>query len=165
MAKMRKPDFETVYETYYDKLYRYAYGLLLHPEDAEDVVEETFFAAYAAYAGYDPARASLATWLTRIAHNKAVDHVRSAACRRETKSPEEADVLAPGDFTQRTEDADTVLWLYARLKREERELLNLRFAMELSDREVAALHGLEVKAVNKRYQRLLAKCRALLDAG
>lgn len=43
---MRKPDFETVYETYYDKLYRYAYGLLLHPEDAEDVVEETFFAAY-----------------------------------------------------------------------------------------------------------------------
>ena len=162
---MRKPDFETVYETYYDKLYRYAYGLLLHPEDAEDVVEETFFAACAAYAGYDPARASLATWLTRIAHNKAVDHVRSAARRREAQLPDEPDVPAPGDFTERTEDADTVLWLYAQLGREERELLNLRYAMELSDREVAALYGLEVKAVNKRYQRLLAKCRALLDEG
>ena len=59
-----KPAFETVYETYYDKIYRCAYTILLNRENAEDVVAETFLAAYAAYRDYDPARASLATWLS-----------------------------------------------------------------------------------------------------
>ena len=155
-----KPDFETVFETYYDRLYKYAYSILLNRENAEDVVEETFLSAYAAYAGYDPARSSLATWLTRIAHNKAVNLVRSAAYRRETPLSEDFDDHSPAG---QDETRYTVLWLYARLTREEREFLDLRYVMELSDREVAALYGLEVKAVNKRYQRLLKRCRELLD--
>ena len=89
-----KPAFETVYETYYDKIYRCAYTILLSRENAEDVVAETFLAAYAAYRDYDPARASLATWLSRIAHNKAVNLVRSAACRRETELPKGYDAPA-----------------------------------------------------------------------
>ena len=87
MAELLKPDFETVFEVYYDRVYKYAYTILLNRENAEDVVEETFLAAYVAYPGYDPARSSLATWLTRIAHNKAVNLVRSAAYRRETAMP------------------------------------------------------------------------------
>ena len=73
MAELLKPDFETVFEVYYDRVYKYAYTILLNRENAEDVVEETFLAAYVAYPGYDTARSSLATWLTRIAHNKAVN--------------------------------------------------------------------------------------------
>ena len=59
MAEFLKPDFETVFETYYDCVYKYAYTILLNRKNAEDVVEETFLAAYAAYPGYDPTRASL----------------------------------------------------------------------------------------------------------
>ena len=59
--------------------------------------------------------------------------------------------------------SDLVLRLYAKLKIEERELLNMRYVMELKDREIASLLGLSEKAVNKRYQRLLAKCRELLE--
>ena len=89
MPELLKPDFETVFEVYYDRVYKYAYTILLNRENAEDVVEETFLAAYVAYPGYDPARSSLATWLTRIAHNKAVNLVRSARYRRETALPED----------------------------------------------------------------------------
>ena len=161
-----KPAFETVYETYYDKIYRCAYTILLSRENAEDVVAETFLAAYAAYRDYDPARASLATWLSRIAHNKAVNLLRSAACRRETELPKGYDAPAPdGDFTARSEDMDTILRLYARLEREEREFLNLRYVMELSDAEIATLYGIKVKTVSKRYQRLLARCRDILSGG
>ena len=59
----------------------------------------------------------------------------------------------------------TVLWLYARLTWEEREFLDLRYVIGLSDNEIAALYGLEPKAVNKRFQRLLKRCRQLLDGG
>lgn len=156
-----KPDFETVLETYYDRIYKYAFTILLNRENAEDVVEETFLVAYAAYPGYDPARASLSTWLTRIAHNKAVNLVRSAAYLRETALPE--NLLNSADL--QNEARNTVLWLYAHLTRQEREFLNLRCVMELSDQEVAALYGLEPKAVNKRYQRLLKRCRQILGGG
>ena len=162
MPELLKPDFETVFETYYDRLYKYAYTILLNRENAEDVVEETFLAAYAAYPGYDPARSSLATWLTRIAHNKAVNLVRSAPYRRET-------VLLENnlyhDNTAKDEAQYTVLWLYAQLTREEREFLDLRYVMGLTDKEVGALYSLEPKAVNKRFQRLLTRCRQLLDGG
>ena len=108
MAELLKPNFETVFEVYYDRVYKYAYTILLNRENAEDVVEETFLAAYAAYPGYDPARSSLATWLTRIAHNKAVNLVRSAAYRRETALLEND---PDHDNTARDETRYTVLWL------------------------------------------------------
>ena len=161
MPEPLKPDFETVFETYYDRVFKYAYTILLNRENAEDVVEETFLAAYAAYPRYDPTRASLATWLTRIAHNKAVNLVRSAAYRRETALPENRpDRADPQDNARYT-----VLWLYAQLTREEREFLDLRYVMELSDREIAGLYGIEPKTVNKRYQRPLKRCRQILDCG
>ena len=162
MAELLKPDFETVFEVYYDRVYKYAYTILLNRENAEDVVEETFLAAYVAYPGYDPARSSLATWLTRIAHNKAVNLVRSARYRRETAMPEG---LADRSPSVQDEPRYTVLWLYARLTQEEREFLDLRYVMGLTDKEVGALYSLESKAVNKRYQRLLKRCRQLLDGG
>ena len=162
MPELLKPDFETVFETYYDRVYKYAYTSLLNRENAEDVVEETFLAAYAAYPGYDPARSSLATWLTRIAHNKAVNLVRSAPYRRETALLENS---SGHSNTAQDEARYTVLWLYARLTREEREFLDLRYVMGLTDKEVGALYSLESKAVNKRFQRLLNRCRQLLDGG
>ena len=155
-----KPDFETVFETYYDRLYKYAYTILLNRENAEDVVEETFLSAYATYAAYDPTRSSIATWLTRIAHNKAVNLVRSAAYRREEPLPEDYDVSDP---TGQDETGYTLLWLFERLPQGEREFLELRYAIGLSDKEIGALYGLEPKTVNKRYQRLLKRCRELLD--
>ncbi len=162
MPELLKPDFETVFETYYDRVYQYAYTILLNRESAEDVVEETFLAAYAAYPGYDPARSSLATWLTRIAHNKAVNLVRSTRYRRETAMPEDFADQSPAE---QDEPRYTVLWLYARLTQEEREFLDLRYVMGLTDKEVGALYSLESKAVNKRYQRLLKRCRQFLDDG
>jgi len=67
--------------------------------------------------------------------------------------------------TVQDEPRYTVLWLYARLTQEEREFLDLRYVMGLTDKEVGALYSLESKAVNKRYQRLLKRCRQLLDGG
>lgn len=158
-----KPDFETLYEAYYDKVFRYAYSILLNRENAEDVVSDTFMAAYFAYDRYDPDISSPATWLTRIAHNKAVDFVRSAAYRKQEGVTEAEEILFSEDFAKEVETRETLLALYSQLTRAEREFLNLRYAMDLKDAEIAALYGLPVKTVNKRYQRLLAKCCRLLE--
>ena len=163
--KPLNPDFETIYDAYYDRVYRYAYTILLNREDAEDVVEETFLAAYAAYGRYDPSLASPATWLTRIAHNMAVNLMKSAAYRKRAEEPEEPERADESDFTRRVEDSDAALWLYARLTPAERDFLDLRYVMEMKDAEIGAMLGIPVKTVNKRYQRLLERCRTLMDSG
>ena len=158
-------DFARVYEENYDKIYKYTYSILLNREDTEDVVSRTFVTAYAAWGTYDPARASAATWLMRIAHNKAIDLLRSSERTKRTELPE---YYEPADTSENTirdlEDREAVLYLYSRLSAGEREFLNMRYAIGMSDSEVAGLLGLPVKTVNKRYQRLLKKCREILES-
>ena len=159
-----KQDFESVYEEWYDRVYKYAYTLLLNREDAEDVTADTFMAAYTQYDKYDPDRGSVGTWLTRIAHNRAVNLRCSAAEKRRGELPDEWEAPDPADFTGDVIDSDTVLWLYARLNPQERELLNMRYTMGLSDGEIAEMLGLPKKTVNKRFQRLLQKCRLIMNS-
>ncbi|MBQ7526134.1 MAG: sigma-70 family RNA polymerase sigma factor [Bacteroidaceae bacterium] len=45
-------------------------------EDTEDVVQNTFVAAYQHLKDYDPQRASVSTWLQRIAYHEALYHLR-----------------------------------------------------------------------------------------
>ena len=158
-----KQDFESLYEDWYDRVYKYAYTLLMNREDAEDVTADTFMTAYAQYDMYDPSKGSIGSWLTRIAHNKAVNLRLSAAQRMRAQMPEEWDTPDPADFTGQVEASDTVLKLYSGLNPQEREFLNFRYAMGLSDSEIAEMLGLEKKTVNKRFQRLLQKCRLILD--
>jgi len=162
-TRSEREDFAAVYDMYYGRIFKYAYSLLLNREDAEDVTADTFLAAYANYDRYDPGRASVATWLTRIAHNRAVNFLRSPAHARRGSLPEWRELPDAADHTGRIEASDTVLRLYARLRPDERELLNMRCVMELKFSEIAALLCITEKTANKRWQRLLAKCRTLLE--
>lgn len=157
-------DFEAIYEEYYDRIYKCAFMLLLNKEDAEDVTSETFMSAYAFWGTYDPSRSSVGTWLTRIAHNSAVNLLRSAAYTKRAEMPETWEQTdTKNDFTDRVEARETAVWLYSRLTMEEREFLNMRYVMELKDSEIGEFMGVPTKTVNKRYQRLLLRCRKILN--
>ena len=62
---------------------RYGSSLLLfvgrivrQQEDAEDVLQNTFMAAYEHLKEYNPQRASIFTWLQRIAYHEALYYLR-----------------------------------------------------------------------------------------
>lgn len=159
-----KEDFGTIYDKYFDRVYKYAYTILLNREDAEDIVEETFMTAFRLFDTFDPSRATVSTWITRIAHNKAVNLIRSAEYSKRSAMPEYFDIPEMSDGTVRDmEENEIILYLYSRLSQGEREYLNLRYAMDMTDAEIAELLGINVKAANKRFQRLLSKCRTILE--
>ena len=155
--------FEAVYDEYYDRIYKYAYTLLLNREEAEDVTADTFLTAWEKFSQYDASKASVQTWLSTIVHNRAVDLMKSAAYSRRAELSENLASSGMDKISDHLEMSETVLWLFSRLTPEERELLNMRYVMELKDEEIAALLDMEKKTVNKRIQRLLAKCRNLLN--
>lgn len=66
-----RAEFARLVETYHELIYRLAIKMLNNPQDAEDVLQETFIKAYRHLKGFD-GRSSLSTWLYRIATNEAL---------------------------------------------------------------------------------------------
>jgi RNA polymerase sigma-70 factor, ECF subfamily len=87
--------FRLLVERHSRNLFRLAFRMTGHSQDAEDVVQETFLRAYRQLSKFDD-RASFGTWLYRIASNCALDLIRSRKRRgeqRETAEPEAPDPI------------------------------------------------------------------------
>jgi len=79
--KTEKESFEEVYEKQFSNIYNYVYGQVLHKERAEDLVSDIFIKAMTHYDSFDPAKASVRTWLTNIARNTLIDEFRRQGSR------------------------------------------------------------------------------------
>ena len=82
--------FEQIMRLYADRLYNYILRMVGNATDAEDLVQETFLRAYQGLPQFD-GRASLGTWLYRIATNLCIDHQRRRARRVQTVSYSEGE--------------------------------------------------------------------------
>ena len=67
--------FKTLFERYHRRAYALAFGVVRHPDDALDVVQEAFIKAHK-YLDKFEGNASFYTWLYRIVMNLAIDHLR-----------------------------------------------------------------------------------------
>ena len=86
MARARAGDdraFRELTEPYGRELHVHCYRMLGSFQDAEDALQDTWLAAWQALAGFE-GRASLRTWLYRIATNRCLNARRSAG-RRQAK--------------------------------------------------------------------------------
>jgi RNA polymerase sigma-70 factor (ECF subfamily) len=95
LRKGDKSEFSRVVEAFSARLYRLALKMLSNPQDAEDVLQETFLKAFRAIDRFD-GRSSLSTWLYRIATNEALMKLRK-------KNPEFVSIEEP--YTE-AEDQD-----------------------------------------------------------
>lgn len=67
--------FAKLVEAYSGQIYRLAMKMLQNPQDAEDILQETFIKAHRALPKFE-GRSSLSTWLYRIATNEALMFLR-----------------------------------------------------------------------------------------
>jgi len=70
-----RAEYARLVEAYYPMIYRLALKMLNNPQDAEDILQETFLKALRGIRNFD-GRSSLSTWLYRIATNEALMHLR-----------------------------------------------------------------------------------------
>ena len=165
MTGDKRAAFAALYELYFPKIYNYVYGSLLNRMAAEDVTAEVFFAALVSFDRYDEARGSAAAWLGTIARNKVRNYFKKAHVRHEILGGEMPEETAmPVFFAEegkRLRDPEN-RELFRRLQNlteDERDLLELRYGLELTNGEIAALVGISAEAVRKRCERIIEKCR------
>src|SRR5580693_188652 len=74
--------FAQLYAIYSPRLYRTAIAITKNPEDAQDVLQETFLRAHLRVHGFE-GRSSIYSWLSRIAINSALMVLRKRRARPE----------------------------------------------------------------------------------
>jgi RNA polymerase sigma-70 factor (ECF subfamily) len=161
---------EPLMERHYQRLYRIALAYLRRPDDALDVVQETFVKAYTHAARWDGA-AEVAPWLTRIAVNQAIDIYRRG--RRRLGKEEALDDAAPqalavGDPSPERrvlgqeigERVDSALRI---LPERQRAIFVLRHYEELSLQEIAQALDMSLGTVKSSLHRALARLRERLQ--
>ncbi|MBC8079922.1 MAG: sigma-70 family RNA polymerase sigma factor [Gorillibacterium sp.] len=81
MLEGRTECYRILVDRYRSYLYQVVYAIVRSPVDAEDVTQEAFLKIYSALPLYR--KQGFKTWITRIATNKAIDHVRKLRRRKE----------------------------------------------------------------------------------
>lgn len=114
--------------------------------DADDCYQETWLSALRAYPALRDA-SNLRGWVFRIAHNKAIDHLR-ARRRQPVAVPEIADSGAPGRLEARL-DASGVWARVAMLPVKQRAAVALRFIADASYAEISAAMATSEEAARR----------------
>ena len=138
--------FEELYRTHLRDVYSYSYYRVGNHHDAEDLTEQTFLQAYRHFerARRESDGRPLRPWLIRIAHNLASNYHRDRA-RRPTAALENVDPVSHPHDTEHVvegrEELREVIDGLTQLPDDRREALIMRFALGMSNREIARALG------------------------
>jgi RNA polymerase sigma-70 factor (ECF subfamily) len=176
MARLAAGDPQALgelYDAHGANAYALAISMVRDPQDAEEVVSETFAQVWRTAASFDPGRASAVAWVHTIARARALDLLRSR--RRRTQRLERAaqgshEGLAvpvalpePADReAERNELRVRVRECLALLPEPQREVVELAYFGGLSQSEIAAHLEEPLGTVKTRVRTALEKLRGAL---
>lgn len=149
--------FGELFRAHHAAVFRVARSRLPHAL-AEDAAAETFARAWAALPRYKRTGAPFASWLYGIARNVVADVVRRSS-RTEVRDIVDGDAVDP--WSSR-DDRLALTAALAALPEEQRQVIELKYLMGLSNDEVGAALGKKPGAVNAQQWRALRALERLL---
>ena len=160
----------TLYDRYAPVLHSVARRIVGDDDDAEEVLEETFWQAWRQAGRYEESRGGLSTWLVMIARSRALDRVRARRRFREERWDElpggpadsAGDDASPLDSAEMDEVRRMVGRAVATLPPEQRQTVELAYFRGLSQSEIAEATGQPLGTVKTRARLALQKLREAL---
>ena len=158
---------EALYDRYATAVMGMAMRILENREQAEEVVQETFWRAWSKADTYRVEKGAPLSWLFGIAHHLSIDITRSLAARPQLTALKEVELNS-----SREDAVDEIAWLaimrrqlqaaLAALPSEQREVLMLAYYGGLTHREIAETTSVPLGTVHTRARLGLKKLRAEL---
>jgi len=163
--------FTTLVQAYQDRIYRYCVNRLGEAQ-GEEIAQDVFLTAWENLTKFRQ-ESTISTWLTGIAKNKCIQAFRNRG-RRQTiatmfvediRHQSHAEGAVSPEYTVIDEaQREALVQGMAKMREDERLLLNLRYHKGLPVAEVAELLGKSEAAVRKRLLRALERLRKIMNA-
>jgi RNA polymerase sigma-70 factor (ECF subfamily) len=151
--------FEELVRRYQRPISAYVYRMVGNYESALDLTQEIFIKVYNSLNRYR-AEFKFSTWIYKIAHNAAVDHLRRTATREQSlvlgpegdtfDLPLESSRLSPEQESEQKERRSEIEAVVRSLPSNYRELIILRHSQDLSYEEIVEVTGLPLGTVKNR---------------
>ena len=151
--------FEELVRRYQRPISAYVYRMVGNYESALDLTQEIFIKVYSSLRRYRE-EFKFSTWIYKIAHNSAVDHLRRNATREQSlvmghdgdqfDLPVESTRLTPEQESERKERRGEIESVVRALPANYRELIILRHSQDLSYEEIVDVTGLPLGTVKNR---------------
>ena len=165
--------FRGLVERHSRAVYRLAHRMTGNPQDAEDVVQETFLKAYRQLGRFE-SRANFGTWLHRIAVNCAIDLIRSRKHQETGHDAADLDLLDSARDDDRVDPSPERLMLSTEVQEKVNRAMNALTAMERaafvlrhfeghSIEEISRSLGLKANAAKHSIFRAVRKMRLALE--
>lgn len=169
--KGKEGSFEELVVRYQRPMVGYVYRMLGDYDSALDVVQETFIKVYSSLDKYS-SEYKFSTWLYRIAHNAAIDHIRRNSHISQSLETEsdgatyqlqiESQAPSPEQDQEQREWRAEIESVIRCLPASYRELIILRHSRDLSYEEMVEVTGLPLGTVKNRLFRAREMMRKLL---
>jgi RNA polymerase sigma-70 factor, ECF subfamily len=159
--------FEVLYAAYFPRIYSYVRYRVDSVSAAEDITSQIFEQAYRHLDRYDPEQAAFSTWLFTITRNAIYNHSRRQKIRHwlpldrlfnrtdHSLSPEAAVIAHERD--------DHLLAAMTSLAERERDILGLKFAAGMTNRQIAEMTGLSESNIAVILYRAIRRLRSILN--
>lgn len=167
----REAAFEELVRRYQRPIASYVYRMVGDYDAALDLTQEVFIKVYNSLSRYR-SEFKFSTWIYKIAHNTAIDHLRRHTVRDQimtsggdvTRSEIaiESRRLTPEQESEREERRSEIESVVQSLPAAYRELIVLRHSHDLSYDEIAEVTGLPLGTVKNRLFRAREAMRDLL---
>lgn len=167
----REASFEELVRRYQRPIAAYVYRMVGNYDSALDLTQEVFIKVYNSLARYR-SEFKFSTWIYKIAHNAAIDHLRRHAVREQaftgSVDGERREVAiesrrpTPEQESERRERRSEIESVVQLLQSSYRELIVLRHSHDLSYDEIAEVTGLPLGTVKNRLFRAREAMRDLL---
>jgi RNA polymerase sigma-70 factor (ECF subfamily) len=161
------PEFAVTFvRRFQDRVFGVAMAVTGDQQLAEDIAQQTFERAWRHAQIYDSRRGSVATWLTTIAHNLAIDAVRTR--RAEPVAPEDLDAMVgtvtqtPEQWALADEASSRLRDAVARLPREQARALVMAGIYGMTAQQVADYEHIPLGTAKTRIRTAMAKLRTTL---
>jgi RNA polymerase sigma-70 factor, ECF subfamily len=152
---------EQLYKRHWPWAHRAAYLVVHDAAAAEDIAQEAFLAAVRAMDRFDRRR-PFGPWLNRIVVNRAIDWARARSLRREAAIDQEAEA-GEADRAAGRPYSDATIRALSTLSPDQRAVVVLRYLLEYTPGEIAAMLELPRGTVNSRLRRALDRLEARLE--
>lgn len=158
-------NFNQTYKEYFPKVYHYVYHRTMHKEISEDITGDIFLKVLLNLKHFDSTKASLNTWIYRIAERTLIDYYRVRKINVDLDSQTHIlFVRFEEQYRQISKDGYRELYhAISGLTKRQQTVLSLKYFYRMTNRRISCVTGIHPSTVGTIHQRAIASIRNTAD--